>query len=55
MDVKTEVSVIARPPKFRFVRYSKVGLAGERLEKRPYNKVSVITRSIIARVDCKRV
>ena len=51
-DVKNKVSVIARPPKFKFVRYSKVRLAGERLEKRPVNKVSVITRSVIARVDC---
>ena len=42
-DVKNKVSVIARPPKFKFVRYSKVRLAGERLEKRPVNKVSVIT------------
>ena len=34
-DVKNKVSVIARTLKFKFVRYSKVRLAGERLEKRP--------------------
>ena len=34
-DVKNKVSVIARPPNFKLVRYSKVRLAGERLEKRP--------------------
>ena len=34
-----------RRPKFRFVRYSKVKLAGERVRY----KVSVITRSVIAR------
>ena len=43
-DVENKVSVIARPPKFKFVRHSKVRLAGERLEKRPvqgfrYNEV----------------
>ena len=44
-DVKNKVSVIARSPRFKFVRYSKVRLAGERLEKRPvyqgfrYNEV----------------
>ena len=34
-DVKNKVSVIARPPKFRFVRYSKVRLAREHLGRRP--------------------
>ena len=28
MDVKNKASVIAKPPKFKFVRYSKVRLAG---------------------------
>ena len=46
-----KVSVIARPPKFEFVRYSKVRLAGERVR---YNEVSVIARSVIARADCTR-
>ena len=34
-DLENKVSVIAKRPKFKFVRYSGVRLAGERLEKRP--------------------
>ena len=34
-DLENKVSVVAKRPKFKFVRYGGVRLAGERLGKRP--------------------
>ena len=50
--VENKAFVIAEQPKFKFVRYSGMRLAGDALKSARYNKVSVVTGSVIVRSDC---
>ena len=51
-DLENKVSVIAKRLKFKFIRYTEVGLAGGSLESVRCKKLSVITGFVIARSDC---